>query len=181
MATTKLMTAEELWELQEPGRYALIRGELIQMAPAGGIHGEYGMNIGSLLWTHARQTGAGKVYNADTGYLLARDPDELVSPDVAFVRADRLPPEQERERFMPLAPDLAVEIVSPSDRSSDVDAKVIEYLGAGTQLVLVVQPRSRTVTAYTPDRNARVYTEADTISMRDVVPDFELAVADIFQ
>jgi Uma2 family endonuclease len=139
------------------------------------------MNIGSMLWNHARQTGAGKVYNADTGFLLTRDPDVLVSPDVAFVRTDRLPPEQERTRFMPLAPDLAVEIVSPSDRSSDVDAKVIEYLRAGTQLVLVVQPRTRTVTAYTPDHTARVYSEDDTISLRDVVPDFQLTVADIFQ
>ena len=187
MATTqvqtqsRLLTAEDLWEMDESERVELIRGELITMAPAGGTHGKFGMNVGSLLWIHVRETGSGTVFSSDTGFVLSRDPDVVVSPDIAYVSRDRMPPEAEQSGFMPLAPDLAIEIVSPSDRSADVQAKVLEYLRAGTLLVLVIHPRPRTVTAYAPNDTARIYRETDEIDLSDVVPGFRLRVAEIFQ
>lgn len=178
---SRLLTAEDLWEIDEPGRVDLIRGELIVMPPSGGEHSEFGVNVIWLLWGHVRETGTGRVYGADAGFVLSRHPDIVVSPDAAFVAADRVPPPEERVTFLPLAPDLAIEIVSPSDRSGDVQAKVLEYLRAGTRLVLVIHPRPRTVTAYAPDDTARIYREADEIDLNEVVPGFRLRVADIFQ
>ncbi len=178
--TTRHYTIDDLAAIEEPGRYDLIRGELLKMPPAGGNHGIYGMSLGSRLWIWARETGAGAVFNAETGFVLSRDPDVVLSPDAAFVSMDRLPPEHERTGFMPLAPDVAVEIVSPSDRSSDIDAKVAEYLRAGTRLVLVVQPTLRSIAVWTPDLRARVYGEAEEIDFGDVLPGFRLRVADVF-
>ena len=180
MTTTRHYTIDDVAAIEEPGRYDLIRGALIRMPPAGGNHGIYGMSLGALLWNWARETRAGIVFSADTGFVLSRDPDVLLSPDAAFVSMDRLPPEHERTSFMPIAPDVAVEIVSPPDRSSDVDAKVAEYLRAGTRLVLVVQPRMRSIAVWTPDLRARVYGEAEEVDLGDVLPGFRLRVADVF-
>src|SRR5438874_5926949 len=89
---------------------------------------------------------SGWVFGAETGFRLARDPDVVLGPDVAFVRADRLPPPDQRERFLELAPDLAVEIVSPTDRPGDVRAKVPAYLRHGVQLLwIIIEPRRQQV------------------------------------
>ncbi len=180
MTTTRLYTIDDLAAIEEPGRYDLIRGELLKMPPAGGDHSEIGVNLIYLLWGHVRHEGIGRVYGPDAGFVLARDPDILLSPDAAFVRSERLPPSGSRQGFLPIAPDLVIEIVSPSDRSSTVDAKVVEYLRAGTRLVLVVQPELRSIAVWTPDRRARVYGEAEEIDFDDVLPGFRLRVADVF-
>lgn len=181
MATTKLTTIEDLWEITEPGRYDVIDGDLYQMPPAGGEHGEIEMTIGALLWQFVRHHRLGKVYSGDTGFILSRDPLVWLSPDAAFVRADRLPPPEERAGFLPLAPDLAVEIVSPSDRPALVSRKVQEYLRAGTRLVWVVEPRTRTITIHRLDQPASVYTATDEIDAGDILPGFRVAVTDLFQ
>jgi Uma2 family endonuclease len=180
MATTKLTTIDDLWQIEEPGRYALIRGELYHMPPAGGEHGEIETNLILEIGSYVRDRQLGRVYTGDTGFILSRESNTWLSPDVAYVQADRLP-EGRRQGFLPLAPDLAVEIVSPSDLSSLVTAKVIEYLAAGTRLVWVIEPEQRVITAYTPDRNARVYTETDEIDCGDVLPGFRVRVGDLFQ
>lgn len=180
MTTTRHYTIADLAAIEEPGRYDLIRGELLRMPPAGGNHGKFSMSLGSLLWNWARDTRAGIVLSAETGFVLSRDPDVLLSPDASFVSMDRLPPEHERVGYWQLAPDVAVEVVSPSDRSSAVDAKVAEYLRAGTRLVLVVQPELRSIAVWTPDLRARVYGEAEEIDLDDVLPGFRLRIADVF-
>lgn len=182
MATTKLMTAEDLWQLDdEPGRFDLIRGELIRMSPAGFRHGKLSAlmtrRIADFVYTHR----LGDVVGAETGFVLARDPDVVLAPDAAFVRSERLPSEDEQEGFLELAPDLVVEVVSPSDRSRDVHAKVRAYLDAGVMLVWVVDPGSQDVTVYTPDRTARVFVTGDELDGGDVLPGFRLPVADIFK
>src|SRR6478672_8542272 len=115
MATTRLLTAEDLWELNEPSDYELIRGELRPMPPVGGEHAEIGTNIILELGNFVRHNRLGRVYTPDAGFILARDPDIVLAPDAAFVREDRLPPREQRKRFLPLSPDLAVEILSPSN------------------------------------------------------------------
>ncbi|HUG13563.1 MAG TPA: Uma2 family endonuclease [Thermomicrobiales bacterium] len=179
MATTKLMTIDDLWETEEPGRYDLIRGELHATAPAGKEHGDTEMNLLLALGTHVREHRLGRVYPGDTGFVLSREANTLLSPDVAFVRRDRLPREY-HPAFFPFSPDFAVEVLSPSDRSSEVTEKVMEYLAAGTSLVWVVDPRLRVVIAHTPDRGARTYSDTDTIDCGDVIPGFQIHVADIF-
>lgn len=181
MATTHLLTAEDLWGVGDEGhRYDLIRGELRRMAPTGGEHGEIGVTTGALLWTHARSRNLGTVCRV-SGFILARNPDTLLAPDVSFVRADRLLPHEERISFLELAPDLAVEVNSPSERPSDVPSKVEIYLTAGVRMVLVVEPRPKTITVHTPDQSPRVLQENNDLDGGDVLPGFRVPVAEIFR
>jgi Uma2 family endonuclease len=181
MEGTKLVTAEELERMRDDEhRYDLIRGELICMSPTGEEHGEIAGNIAGPMWSHVRATRLGKVYIAEVGFVLARNPDVVLAPDVSFVRADHLDPERDRRRFVQTAPDFAVEVVSPTDRAAYVSAKVREYLDAGTQLLWVVETGRRIVTVFTRDGASHVLTEQDTLDAGDVIPGFRLAVRDIF-
>ena len=140
---TGLWTAAELLALPEDDlRHEIIAGELIEMSPPSAKHGKYAMRLGSRMETHAFEHGLGTVFAAETGFLIARDPDTVLAPDVAFVRADRLPPEEEWRGFLELAPDLVVEVISPSESASSVLAKVLMYLDAGVQMVITLDPRS---------------------------------------
>jgi len=179
MATTKLWTIEELERTSLDGRYELIDGELMEMAPAGGEHGEIGLGFGARLWLYVREQRLGKVYGADTGFVLASN--LLVSPDVAFVRFDRLPTPAEQQMWLRLAPDLAVEIVSPTDSLAEVRAKVERYLDNGVPLVWVFQPRPKTVSVFGPDRTERILVDGDVLDGGDVLPGFQVAVSDIFE
>lgn len=182
MAITQHLTAEDLWGIGDDGyRYDLIRGELHRMAPDGGEHGEIGVTIAALLLAHVRPRRLGAVFGADTGFILARIPDTLLAPDVAFVHADRLPPRDQRIGFLELAPDLAVEIISPSERSGDVAEKVEIYLAAGVRMVLVVEPRLKTMTVHALGQPPRILHENDDFDGGDVLPGFCVPVAEMFR
>jgi len=181
MPTTQLLTVEDLWALGDDGhRYDLIRGDLHRMALAGGEHGQIGVMISSALLTHVRPRRLGAVFGADTGFILARSPDTLLAPDVAFVHADRLPPRDQRIGYLELAPDLAVEVISPSERPADVAQKVAIYLAAGVQMVLVVEPRQRTITVHAQGQASRVLQEGDELDGGDVLPGFRVPAAEVF-
>ena len=168
---TRLYTAEELLGMPYDGfRYELVQGELIQMAPAGSQHGRIAFKVAFDLETTVRTHDLGVVYAAETGFKLASNPDTVRAPDVAFVRKDRVQAVGDIVGYWPGAPDLAVEVLSPSDNFSEVEGKVFEWLTAGTQLVLVVNPKKRSITAYRSRSNIRAYTEDETIDAGDVVP-----------
>jgi Uma2 family endonuclease len=176
------MTAEDLFNLPPDNlRHGLIRGELTTMPPTGGEHGvrafKIALQFGKFLGAHPIGVGLG----AGTGFRVAHDPDTVLAPDCAFVRADRIPPVKDRKKFWPLAPDLAVEVLSPSDLASEVLEKIDEWLEAGTRLVWVIDPEKKRVTVYAPGRQPRTLRAADTLSGEDVLPGLELAVADIFK
>ena len=179
MATTTRMTLEQLERLPEDERGELIRGEWRPMCPPGLEHGEIALTTGTVLRAWVKPRGLGVVF-VESGFTLGREPDTVVGPDVAFLRAERLPPSDQYARFGPAAPDLAVEIVSPSDSAADVEEKVRLYLDAGTSLLWVVEPRRRTVTVYAPDRPPRVLAEGDTLDGGDVLPGFSCKVSDLF-
>lgn len=182
MATTKLMTAEDLWQLEDDEhRYDLIRGELIRMSPANAEHGGIAAAIVGELRSHVRANRLGRTYAAETGFILARNPDVVLAPDAAFVRSDRLPPREKWNRFLELAPDLVVEVVSPSDRWTEINDKVTEYLRRGVALVWIADPRLQQVTVYTSDQGPRVFTIKDRLDGGEVLPDFRLPVAEIFE
>ena len=181
MATTRPITAEELARLPDDGyRYDLIEGVLIRMSPANFEHGQLAAEFARLLGNFVRPRRLGIVVGAETGFFLARNPDVVLGPDAAFVRADRLPPREQRRQFLPLAPDLAVEIVSPSESARSVATKVAKYLQYGTRLVWVVHPRRRTVTVYAADGTVRVLREGDILDGGEVLPDFRVPVAELF-
>lgn len=181
MATkAKLMTAEELLAMPDDGfRYELVRGELVKMAPAGRTHGKRGNRVNVSLSLHVYENNLGETYLAETGFHLETDPDHVLAPDASFVRQERVDAVEDGDGFFPGPPDLAVEVISPSDRLTEVADKVAEWLAAGTRMVVVVNPRNRTVQAHTPEGVTEL-TEADTLDGGDVVPGWELPVADIF-
>ncbi len=182
MATTRLMTAEDLANLDDkPGRYDLIRGELVHMPPAGGEHGEVGMLLAIRVGGYVLQHQLGKAYAAETGFTLSRNPDTVLAPDLAFVSTERLPSREERIGFVPVAPDLIVEIISPSERAGMIARKVSEYLSAGVQAIWLVHPGRKSITIHTQDEDVVVLTMDDELDGGDVLPGFRLPVADIFE
>lgn len=161
-------------------RYELVQGALRQMSPAGFHHGRLIMNIATPLDQHVRTQQLGVVCAAETGFLLARDPDTVRAADVAFICQARIDPSAEIEGYWPGAPDLAVEVVSPHDLYTEVDAKVADWLDAGTRMVVVINPRKHTVTVYRSRTQIVVLREQDTLDGGDVLPGWTLPVANIF-
>ena len=177
--TTRLMTADELLAMPDGDcRYELVRGELITMTPVGGVHGSVGSRFDRRLGVFVETHDLGEVM-IETGFILATDPDTVRAPDVSFVRKDRLS-DGPAAGFFPFAPDLAVEVVSPNDRYTEVAEKTAEYLAAGTRLVVVVDPRTRTITKHPAQGETTRLGEGDTLTLDDVVPGFECAAADLF-
>lgn len=176
-----LLTAEELLRLPTPGcRLELVKGELYEMPPAGASHGDIAMEIGSRLREHVRANGLGRVFAAETGFILARDPDTVRAPDAAFVARRRIPPEGLPSGYFELAPDLAVEVVSPGDTAREVQEKVGDWLRSGARLVWVVYPSSRSVTVHRSPDDLDQLSEEDTLEGAGVVPGFSCPVRDLF-
>jgi len=180
MTTTKPWTVEELERNPPEGRWELVDGELVEMAPSGGEASMIGSTVGFFLNAHVRPRKLGRVYAADGGFVLIPGRELLRAPDAAFVRAERLPAGRPSAGFERLAPDLAVEVVSPGDQPAEVAAKVADYLAAGVRLVWVLQPRPRTVTVHTPRQAPRVLAAGDELDGGDVLPEFQVAVAELF-
>ncbi len=183
MAATaaNLMTAEELLAMPDDGyRYELVRGELRKMAPASFDHGVYASRIVETLLPHVRRNRLGEVPLTEPGFLLATNPDHVRVPDVAFVRQERVDTTHRPFVYFPGAPDLVVEVISAHDRYGDVADKIDEWLAAGAGLVLVVNPRNRTVQAHTAT-GMETLTVEDTLDGGDVAPGWSMPVADIFE
>lgn len=181
MVTTRKLTIEEFEQLPDDGyRYELVDGELEQMPPTGEVHGDVDRQFIWLLESFVRPRGIEKLF-VETSFVLSPDRQTVRQPDIAFVHAERLPPDRDRERSVRLAPDLVIEIVSPSDRRSAVVAKAHEYLGVGVRLVWIVDPPSRTITVFRLDGTSDVLGRDDTIDGEDVLPGFRAALRDIFQ
>jgi len=183
MATTaKLVTAEELCQMPEPAdgsRYELLEGELVQMTPAGARHGRTTLAVGTVLFTFVSEKGLGHVVSNDTGVFTEKDPDTVLAPDLAYWSRQRLP--ELPEGFVEVPPDLAVEVVSPSDSQSYVHRKVLHYLDHGVSLVWVVDPKTRTVTVYRSRRDVCILGEAEEITGGDVLPGFSCRVGEFFE
>lgn len=178
----KTMTADELIRMKDDGwRYELVEGELRKMSPPGSQHGAIAYDLGLQLGLFVIQKNLGRVFAAETGFLVSRHPDTVRAPDVAFVSKSQLERCGIPETYYPEAPALVVEVVSPDDTAEEVDSKMRCWLNAGTQLAWVVYPRGRTITVYRSLNDIRVLTEADSLSGEKVVPGFEIPVAHIFQ
>jgi Uma2 family endonuclease len=175
------MTAQELLQLPDTGlRRELVRGEVIETMPPGGQHGAIAVILAMLLRLWTKQTMHGYV-GVEVGYTFVHDPDTVRGPDVSYVRAERIPPTGIPEGFWDLAPDLAVEVVSPNETADEVREKVRDFLHAGTPLVWTIYPRTREVIVHTPDGLARTYGIDDVLEFADVLPGFTCSVAELFE
>jgi Uma2 family endonuclease len=175
----KFYSADDLWELSSLPEYDEMRlelseGNLIVMALAGEIH--------TPIHQHVKPRKLGYVTAAETGYILNKNPsgkDTVRAPDVGFVSAERLP-EGLPDGYIPFAPDLAVEIASPTESGDDIQEKVLDYLRFGTRAVWYFYPKSRTVNVHTRE-GMHTLTEEDVLDGGDILPGFRLNVRDVFE
>jgi Uma2 family endonuclease len=175
-----IVTAEELLQMGGDQRRELVKGELRMMAPAGFDHGAIIANLAFLLTRHVKAKNLGLVLGAETGFRLEKKPDTVRGADIAFVSAGRIPASGRPIGFFEGAPDLAVEVLSPTDTVADVEDKVDDYLRAGSLLVWVVNPKRRTVTIYRAGATPALVGEQEQLVGEAVLPGFSCAVADIF-
>ncbi len=177
-----LLTAEQLYDLpDEDLHYELVQGRLVSEPPPGGDHGRVAATITGLLTQYAWRHRTGVVLTCDTYFVLARGPDTVRGPDVAFMSRERFLALDEPERAIPGAPDLAVEVLSPGNREAETIAKVADYLAAGAALVWVVDPRLRRVRCYRRLPEPETLSESDSLTADDLLPGFRVAVRDIFE
>jgi Uma2 family endonuclease len=179
-AGKKQITADELLAMGDIGRCELIDGEIIHMAPAGAQHGGIAGQVYGFIWTFVMPRKLGRVFTAETGFTIKRNPDTVRAPDIAFVKSNRLPNE-EYAGFFDGAPDLAVEVCSPSDRWSEVLAKIDQWLAVGCTSVWVVDPPSKSIEIYRRDSQSVRYHVGQKITDEPTLPGFELSVEDIFK
>ena len=168
------MTLEEFLESGLEG-YEYVEGELIPKMPTSLKHGKIISKLLLRLLPHVYENELGDVYPADTGFRVG---ERLLVPDVAFVSQARIP--EDADKASPIPPDLAVEVVSPSDMSERIEAKAFAYLAAGTQMVWVLKPKSETVTVYRSRTDIKLLTRNDTLTGEDVVEGFACPVEELF-
>jgi Uma2 family endonuclease len=184
MATTsRYVTDEQLLQTPRDGRkYERVDGEM-RVSPAGARHGAISLRLGARLLAFVTEHRLGHVLDSSTGFRwpsrMTDRPDNVRSPDVSFVAAGRFPEERAPVGFPALAPDLAVEVLSPDDRPSEMFQKVGEYLDAGTRLVWVIDPDKRTAAAYRSATDVRVVGETDVLNGEDVIPGFACPLKDV--
>jgi len=159
----------------------LVEGVIVDMSRPGWEHGEILMMLAARIHNHVRENGLGRVAVGDTGFVLERredGKDTVRGIDLAFIRNEKAS-ERLSSGWTTIAPDLAVEVISPSNKAGDIQKKIRQLLRAGTSLIWIVYPELRSVTAHRTD-GAITLTESDTLTGGDVLPGFELGVADIF-
>ena len=183
--TTRLITADELLTMphregRNDIRLHLIRGELKKMAPTGGTHGILCARLGAALNNFVESNQLGFVFGAETGFVMERDPDTVLGIDVAFVSSERMKAVENLEKFVPFAPDLAAEVLSPSNTVNEIDEKIAFYFAAGARAVWIVNPKRRTVAVYSSPYEVRILSERDTLGGGDVLPGFSHELSKLF-
>ena len=182
----QFISAERFQDLVDAPEYQdrvleLVEGRLIEMSKPGRIHGLTVTRLTVRIANHVDAKNLGEVSAGDAGFVLERNPfgrDTVRGLDIAFVSNERAPGELDNSWYES-GPDLAVEVISPSNKTADTHLKVQQLLNAGARLVWLVYPETRTVTAHTP-AGATTLNENDTLSGGDVLPGFQLPVSDIF-
>ena len=168
------MTLEEFLESDLEG-YEYIKGELLPMAPASVEHGKISVNLSSLLHLYVRENQLGRILS-ETGFRVG---ERVLIPDIAFISTDRIP--IDTSKASPVPPDLAIEVVSPTDTLHRIQEKVFAYLEAGTQLVWVLESRAKTVTVYRSETDITLLTRNETLSGEEVIEGFSCQVAELFE
>lgn len=179
MSSKTLVTAAELERMPDDDsvRIELDEGEIISMPPAGMEHGDIGTELTLLLGAYVKKHGLGKVYSADTGFKLSDD--TVRAPDISFVRKARVA-DVHRAGFGKGAPDLAVEIFSPSDSVRQLMRKVKQYFGAGCHTVWIVYPERREVHVLEAAGADRLLRPGDVLEAPELLPGFSAPVEEIF-
>jgi Uma2 family endonuclease len=174
-------TPEDLLALPDAVRYELVDGQLVER-PMGFQSSRIGGQLFFLFRAYCDERGLGWVLPADASYQCFPDaPNKVRKPDVSFIRAEKLPADEEPEGHCRIAPDLAAEVISPNEIFQEAINKVGEYLDAGVRLVWIIHPPSRTVLIFRPDGSAAILRGAGELSGEDVVPGFRCSLDELFR
>jgi Uma2 family endonuclease len=180
MGATRPITVDEFEAMSLDGRWELIDGELVEMSPSAEESSNSSATITILIGQFVRAHRLGRMYTAEGGFVLFSDRETVRAPDVAFVRADRVPQGKARKHLARLAPDMVVEVLSPSDRAGEVLSKIEMYRQAGVRLIWVVDPEPKTVTVLADNQPVAVVKSDGMLDGGEVLPGFSVAVAEIF-
>ncbi|PJF31674.1 MAG: Uma2 family endonuclease [Candidatus Thermofonsia Clade 1 bacterium] len=177
------LTGDDLLEVQaQTGKsYELIDGELVEVSPTGGFHGNIEFSLALLLGNYVRQHQLGRILVGEVGFYLRNDPYTVRGADVAFIRAERVPPEGIPSGFLSLVPDLVVEIVSPNDRDAEIAQKVAEWLNFGVETVWVVYPNERSVHVHMRSGESRVLSGDAMLEGQGALAGFSVPVRALFE
>ena len=174
----KKMTNEEFEASPFAETHELIRGELYPIMPAGTLHGVVASGLSTYLSFFVLENDLGEITAAETGFKLINQ--STVGADIGFISKENLSKFGVPDSFFPTAPDLAVEVVSPSNSSEEISTKVEDYLSSGSRLVWIVYPKRKVVFVYRQSNTVSILHEADEIDGEDVIPNFRLPLEKIF-
>ena len=180
VAERKLVTADDVWKMGEDAHVEVIRGELREVAAAGGRHGRVGGRFAFHLSSYGIQNGVGDTYTSETGFIIEQSPLTLLVPDVVFIKNEHLPEGGEPVGFFKTPPDVVVEVRSPSQTVNEFFEKVDSYLNFGVPLVWAADFEGRTITAFYRTGPVRVYRAGELLDGGDVLPGFSVPVDDFF-
>jgi len=180
--TIKSITAADVGNPVRDKLFEVIHGEWVKRPMAGELHGAIEANVVLLFGGFVKANKLGRIYTGDTTFVLEGTPENIETmrlPDVAFVSAGRVK-DIDREGFYYLAPDLAIEIVSPSEKTTETQSKINDFLRTGTRQVWVLYPDTRQISVHLADGSSRIFSSSDSISGGDVLPGFSISVNKIF-
>ena len=177
-AVAKTMTIEEFARIDEDGRFDLVDGEVWHVAASGARHGKYGVRLARYLGNHVADVEAGEVYSLEFGYVIRPGQATVLCPDVSYLSAEHVVPDS--DDFHDGPPDLAVEVISPSETSRRVLAKANRYIEAGTSIVWCVYPKMRQIVVYAADATPEILGVGDTLTGGSLLPGFTLPLATLF-
>jgi len=177
MVSTRPLTADDLYQLGSDAHYELIEGELIEVSPQGRTHGRILANLTYFLKQEMRVRPSGELLVGDVGFILARNPDTVLAPDLAYVAAERLI--DAGDGYLELAPNIAIEVISPSNIAAVIARKIEIYLAASVTEVWVVRPCERKLVIQRSNTPAEILRPGDTLEST-VLPKLSLPIEDVF-
>ena len=181
MATTELLLSiEEYAALPDLGQFTeLVRGKVVEMNRPFPRHGQVCTELIRVLSNHVREHDLGHVVSNDAGIVTRRNPDTVRGPDVAFISYAKLPKGPLPNRYIDIAPEVIFEVLSPSDRAADVADKVQEYLGAGVQVVLVIDPQSMTGQISRAGQSVQSFEADDVLEIGGLLGSLKVTLRDL--
>lgn len=178
IASDHTLTLDDFWEIYSGQRYELVNGKAVEMSPTGYLHGSIARRVSAILGAHVDNKQLGDVVGAETGFMLSDN--TMRGADAAFISKHKLAQITEPDKYLPFAPDIAVEVVSPHDTANEIKAKVRQYLEAGTSLVWIVYPSDQSVVVHLPDKTSVTLSTSDMLDGGDVLTDFSVEISAFF-
>ncbi len=178
MVLEHTLTIDAFYEQYAGQPYELIHGKVVKMSPTGYLHGSIARRVAAILGAHVDSKRLGDVVGAETGFVLAED--TMRGADAAFIGREKLAQISEPDKYLPFAPDIAIEVVSPNDTAREIKQKVSMYLNAGTPLVWIVYPSDQSVVVHYPDGTSKTIADTQILDGGDILPDFSVQVSAFF-